>query len=109
MATTSMPVLALVRNLLTEDHPDKLREMLHRFVDLLMSVQVDGLCGAAYGEVPTGSTPAMAIATGPGTPASAASTSGSPSSAAAATSPTLPSTPAAGPSAPSSPSSPRPT
>jgi len=49
MATTSsMDLVALVREHLAEAHPDLLRSLLETFVEALMGAEVDAICGAAY-------------------------------------------------------------
>jgi len=49
MATTSsMDLVALVREHLAEAHPDLLRSLLSTFVEALMGAEVDAICGAAY-------------------------------------------------------------
>lgn len=49
MANPSMDAAALVRQHL-EAHPDVLRGMLQTMAEVLMSAEVDALCGAEYGE-----------------------------------------------------------
>jgi len=49
MATTSsMDLVALVREHLAEAHPDVLRSLIETFVEALMGAEVDAICGAAY-------------------------------------------------------------
>jgi len=49
MATTSsMDLVALVREHLEEAHPDVLRSLIETFVEALMGAEVDAICGAAY-------------------------------------------------------------
>jgi len=49
MATTSsMDLVALLREHLAEAHPDLLRSLLETFVEALMGAEVDAICGAAY-------------------------------------------------------------
>jgi putative transposase len=49
MATTSsMDLVALVREHLAEAHPDVLRSLLETFVEALMGAEVDAICGADY-------------------------------------------------------------
>ena len=50
MAEISMEVGNWLRKRLEETDPDLLREMVSSFVHLLMSAEVDALCGAGYGE-----------------------------------------------------------
>jgi putative transposase len=49
MVNPSMDALAAVREHL-EAHPDALRSMVQMLAETLMSAEVDGLCGAGYGE-----------------------------------------------------------
>lgn len=49
MADSSMDAMSLVRQHLRA-HPDALRGMLQTMAEALMSMEVDGLCGAEYGE-----------------------------------------------------------
>jgi hypothetical protein len=49
MATTSsMDLVALVREHLAEAHPDVLRSLLETFVEALVGAEVDAICGADY-------------------------------------------------------------
>jgi hypothetical protein len=49
MATTSsMDLVALVREHLEEAHPDVLRSLIATFVEALMGAEVDAICGADY-------------------------------------------------------------
>jgi len=49
MATTSsMDLVALVREHLAEAHPDVLRSLIETFVEALMGAEVDAICCAAY-------------------------------------------------------------
>jgi len=49
MATTSsMDLVALVREYLAEAHPDVLRSLIETLVEALMGAEVDAICGAAY-------------------------------------------------------------
>jgi len=49
MATTSsMDLVALVREHLAKAHPDLVRSLLSTFVEALMGAEVDAICGAAY-------------------------------------------------------------
>jgi putative transposase len=43
-----MDLVALVREHLAEAHPDLVRSLLETFVEALMGVEVDAICGAAY-------------------------------------------------------------
>jgi transposase-like protein len=49
MAKASVPSVAWLRKRIEEADPDLLREMVKGFAEILMSAEVDGLCGAAYG------------------------------------------------------------
>lgn len=51
MAKSSMDIPTWIRNRITEADPDLLREMVRDFAGALMSAEVDGICGAGYGEV----------------------------------------------------------
>jgi len=46
--TSSMDLVALVREHLAEAHPDVLRSLIETFVEALMGAEVDTLCGACY-------------------------------------------------------------
>jgi len=49
MATTSsMDLVALLREHVAEAHPDVLRSLIETFVEALMGAEVDAICGAAY-------------------------------------------------------------
>ncbi len=50
MTEISMEVRSRLRKRLGETDPDLLREMVGSFVHMLMSAEVDALCGADYGE-----------------------------------------------------------
>lgn len=50
MVEATMDPLAWLRKHLEEADVDLLREMLHAFVQVLMSAEADALCGAPYGE-----------------------------------------------------------
>lgn len=49
--TNNMDALGWLRKHLDEDGNDLLREMVREFAERLMAAEVDGLCGAGYGEV----------------------------------------------------------
>ncbi len=51
MAPTSMDVAAGLRKRLAETDPDLLREVIATMVQALMAAEVDGICGAGYGEI----------------------------------------------------------
>ncbi len=51
MAPTSMDVAAGLRKRLAETDPDLLRELIATMVQALMAAEVDGICGAGYGEI----------------------------------------------------------
>ena len=51
MAPTRMDIAAGLRKRLAETDPDLLRELIATMVPALMSAEVDGICGAGYGEV----------------------------------------------------------
>ena len=50
MTEISMEVRSWLRKRLEETDPDLLREMVSEFVHMLMSAEVDALCGADYGK-----------------------------------------------------------
>ncbi len=50
MAQTTLDPAALIRKRLEDADPDLLRELLQEVVEALMSAEVDGLAGAAYGQ-----------------------------------------------------------
>jgi putative transposase len=47
---TKMEAATILRKHLEEAGSDQLREMVQMFAEALMGVEVDGLCGAGYGE-----------------------------------------------------------
>ncbi len=49
MAKTKMPAAEWVRKGLAEHGPDLLQEMVAVFAQLLMSADVDAVCGVSYG------------------------------------------------------------
>ncbi len=51
MAPISMDVAAGLRKRLAETDPDLLREVIATMVQALMAAEVDGICGAGYGEI----------------------------------------------------------
>ena len=49
MVEHTMDVQGWLRKQLEQASPDLLRAMVKEFAEALMSAEVDGLCGAAYG------------------------------------------------------------
>ena len=49
MASANLDRAALIRKELEDADPDLLRDLLQEVVEALMSTEVDGLAGAAYG------------------------------------------------------------
>ena len=50
MALDSLDARGWLRNLLQQDSPDLVRDMVKAFAENLMAAEADAICGAGYGE-----------------------------------------------------------